>query len=69
MSAAEHTRPSAKTRETEKDDALVDAHADNMPTRDEQAAAERTAPDENVAREYKEASERGANQKGEGRLP
>jgi hypothetical protein len=66
----EHTRPSDKTRATEQEDAQVHAEADEMPTSDEEAAAERAGDvDEDVERNYKDAIERGADQKGEGRIP
>jgi hypothetical protein len=48
----------------------VTAHADDQPTSDEEAAAERAGEgDEESAQAYKEAIERGARQEGEGRLP
>jgi hypothetical protein len=64
------TRPSAETRQEEKRDERVTAHADDQPTSDEEAAAERAGEgDEESAQAYKEAIERGARQEGEGRLP
>lgn len=70
MSERERTRPSKSTREAEAEDALVEPHSDDLPTRDEEEAAERAGEaDEEAARSYKEALERGANQKGEGRIP
>lgn len=42
--------------------------ADREPTPEEEAAAEDLELDPEVAEEYKEAIERGANQKGEGRI-
>jgi hypothetical protein len=64
------TRPSSTTRETEEADAQVHATADRLPTADEEEAAERAGkPDADVEQNYEEAMERGANQKGEGRLP
>ena len=66
----EHTRPNENTRATEEEDARQTAKADDMPTEAEAAAAERAgAVDEEVAEHYKEMTERGADQKGEGRLP
>jgi hypothetical protein len=65
----ERTRPSAETRATEKEDALVRAHADDEPTTEEEEAAARAHLDEETARAYKEATERGARQEGEGRIP
>jgi hypothetical protein len=70
MSNADRTRPSSETRETEDEDARVTAQADDLPTKDEAAAADRADDLEPEAeRAYKEALERGANAKGEGRLP
>jgi hypothetical protein len=41
-----------------------------MPTEEDEAAAERAEElDPEVAEHYEEMAERGANQKGEGRLP
>jgi hypothetical protein len=67
---AKRTRPSDTTREAEAADAQVHATPDHMPTPEEEQAAER-APAESpeVAENYEEAMERGARQKGEGRLP
>ena len=66
----ESTRPSDETRAAEEEDARVHAEADDMPTEDEEAAAERAGkPDPSVGEHYKEMRERGADQKGEGRLP
>ncbi len=63
-------RPSTETREEEKRDERVAAHADGAPTPEEEAAAERAGEsDEQSAQAYKEAIERGARQEGEGRLP
>jgi hypothetical protein len=64
------TRPSDKTRAAEAADAQVHAEADDMPTEGEEAAAERAGKvDPEVAEHYEEMTDRGANQKGEGRLP
>ena len=63
------TRPSDETRKAEADDARTPAEPDEMPTPEEEAAAERTEPlDSAAAEHYKEMAERGAEQKGEGRL-
>jgi hypothetical protein len=70
MSETDRTRPTDKTRETEDEDARVEPRADAMPTDDEAAAAERAGElDPDAERSYKEALERGADQKGEGRIP
>jgi hypothetical protein len=68
-SKAEHTRPSERTRETEREDAQTPAHADREPTADEEKLAEGLELDPDVAEHYEEMTERGANQPGEGRLP
>ena len=67
---AKPTRPSGTTREAEAADAQVHAAPDDMPTPEEEEAAERApAEDPAVAENYEEAMERGAKQKGEGRIP
>jgi hypothetical protein len=66
---APRTRPDSKTREAERDEARTPAHADREPTPDELEAAEEHDLDEGVAEHYEEMTERGAHQKGEGRLP
>jgi hypothetical protein len=64
------SRPSDKTRATEEEDARVPAGADEEPTPEEEAAAQRADKnDPSVAEHYEEMTERGAQQKGEGRLP
>jgi ribosome-binding protein aMBF1 (putative translation factor) len=67
---AKPTRPSSTTREAEAADAQVHAAPDEMPSPEDEEAAER-APEESpeVAENYREAIERGARQEGEGRLP
>jgi hypothetical protein len=70
MNDGERTRPSRATRATEEEDERVTAHADDFPTAEEESAAERGRVDDPEAAEaYKEAIERGARQKGEGRIP
>jgi hypothetical protein len=70
MSDPERTRPSRATRATEEEDERVTARADDLPTPEEEAAAERGRDDDPEAAEaYKDAIERGARQKGEGRIP
>jgi hypothetical protein len=69
VSERERTRPSKSTRQAEAEDALVTPHPDDPPTRDEEEAAERASEvDEETERSYKDALERGARQKGEGRI-
>jgi hypothetical protein len=68
--AAKPTRLDDTTRAIEEEDARVRHQADAMPTPDEEDAAERAGdPDPEVVRNYEDAMERGARQKGEGRLP
>ncbi len=70
MTESDRTRPSSKTRAEEEADAKIKAEADGAPTTEEEAAAARAqGGDESSDRAYKEAIERGANQKGEGKLP
>jgi hypothetical protein len=69
MSDAKPTRPNNQTRATEREDAQRHAGPDRPPTPDEEARAEGLRPDPEVAEEYEEAIERGARQKGEGRIP
>jgi hypothetical protein len=63
------TRPNDETRATEREDAERTAGADRAPTPDEEAEAESRSLDPDVAEHEREMAERGANQKGEGRLP
>lgn len=60
---------SEATREAERREAQMPADAGSMPTPEEEAAAEQNSVDPAVAQAEKEATERGANLKGEGRLP
>jgi len=63
------TRPDAETRAAERDDAQRTAGADRAPTPEEAERAEARDLDPEVAEHEREMAERGANQKGEGRLP
>jgi len=70
MSDRPRTKPSGATRAEEEKDARVQPGADT----DSDAADADRAPthddlDPDVAENYEEAIERGANQRGEGRLP
>jgi hypothetical protein len=56
------------TRAADRRDAQVSGHADRMPTEEEAARADGLELDPEVAANYKEATERGARQKGEGRI-
>jgi hypothetical protein len=61
------TKPSRKTRAEEARDARVEAGADEI---DERAFPKQDPDlDPEVAENYEEMTERGANQRGEGRLP
>ena len=63
------TRPDAATKKTELEDANVKAGSDRAPTPDEESVADgQPGIDADVAENYKEMAERGANQKGEGRI-
>ena len=65
-----NTRPDDATRSEEAVDAKVHGGADRMPTADEaEAAAHAGKESADVDESYREATERGARQKGEGRLP
>jgi hypothetical protein len=63
------TRPSDRTRDAERDDAQTKPHADREPTPEEAKLAEKNKLDPNAAEHYEEMAERGADQKGEGRIP
>jgi hypothetical protein len=63
------TRPSGETREAEAREAKTPAQADREPTPEESALADEHELDPEVAEHAQEMAERGANQKGEGRLP
>jgi hypothetical protein len=65
----EPTRPTRETRDEERVDAQRSARADREPTDDEAAAAEQNELDAEVAEHEREMAERGARQKGEGRIP
>ena len=63
------TRPSAKTRAAEREEARQAAGADREPTIEEERLAETHEVDRDAAAHEKEMNERGAKQQGEGRLP
>ena len=64
----EMTRISDATREAERREAMMPADPGPEPTAEEEAAAETNDVDPAVAAANKEALERGADQKGEGRI-
>ena len=63
------TRPSRRTRAEERKDAAVPARPDREPTADEAAGADAHALDPEAARRAEEMYRRGAEERGEGRLP
>lgn len=65
---SEHERPSKSTRAAEEEDAAVKPGADRMPTEEEEKLAEQHEVDRDVAEHAAEMYERGADQKGEGRV-
>jgi hypothetical protein len=68
--AVDPTKPNDETRAFEAEDAQTAHVPDDAPTDEEAAAAERAGDvDPEVAAHYEEMAERGANQKGEGRIP
>jgi hypothetical protein len=56
------------TKEADRRDSNKHGKADRMPTPDEERTADELDLDEDVAKNYKEAIETGANVKGEGRI-
>jgi hypothetical protein len=70
MTERPRTRPSGATRAEEEKDARVEAGADtDSDSSDADRAPTREELDPDVAENYEEAIERGANQRGEGQLP
>lgn len=65
----DQTRPSAETREAEREEARTEAGADRVPTPEEEQRADALELDPKVAEREKEMIERGAHQQGEGRIP
>jgi hypothetical protein len=63
------TRPSQATRDEEARDAGVAHEADREPTKEEAALADEHELDPETAKHEREMAERGANQRGEGRVP
>jgi hypothetical protein len=64
---ADHTRPTNATRDSEVRAARANHEAGRGPSSEEEKAAEGLRPEESVREHYQEMTERGANQKGEGR--
>jgi hypothetical protein len=63
------TRPSTETRDAERVEAQAKHESDRAPTPQEEAVAEANEVDSDVAEHEEEMLKRGANQRGEGRLP
>ncbi len=63
------TRPTDRTKESERAEASAQHAADRMPTPDEEAAAEQLPESPEAAEHFREMAERGAHQQGEGRVP
>ena len=66
MANTPRTNPSRATRDEETRDAQVRAGADEI---DESVSVDDAEADPEVAEHYEEMTERGAKQRGEGRLP
>jgi hypothetical protein len=62
-------RPNDATRAAEREEAERGAGADRMPTEEEEREAERQSIDDDVREHERDMAERGAHQKGEGRIP
>jgi len=64
----DRTKPTSETRAAEREEASAAHDADRAPTPDEEAVAETLELDPEVVKSEKEMAERGAKQKGEGRI-
>jgi hypothetical protein len=64
----DRTKPTAETRAAEREEADARHEPDREPTPDEETAAEHLEVDPEVVKHEKEMAERGARQKGEGRI-
>ncbi len=64
----EQTKPNAQTSEADRRDAFAEHGANEEPTPEEERLAEQNTVSEGVAETYQEATERGANLEGEGRI-
>ena len=69
MSEKARTTPSRETRHEEERDARVEAGAQPESSASEADTPDQARPDPDVAEHYEEMIERGASQRGEGRLP
>ena len=68
MSDADRTRPTPGTRTAERREARTGADAGSEPTPEEARAADENDLDEDVPEHYEEMTEKGAHQRGEGRI-
>ncbi len=64
-----HTKPGKATKQADRDSQHVDHVADRPPTEEEEQLAEENDLDPDVAETFHEMAERGARQRGEGRIP
>jgi hypothetical protein len=64
----DRTKPTAETRAAEREEMDARHEPDRAPTPDEEAVAETLELDPDVVEHEKEMAERGAKQKGEGRI-
>ena len=64
----DQTKPNKDTAEADRRDAFAEHGASEEPTPEEERLAEQNTVTEDVAETYREATERGANQQGEGRI-
>lgn len=69
MTERDHTRPTDETVDEEEAEARHEHEPDRPPTPEEEEAADKQGSGPSVAGHEKEMQERGAHQKGEGRLP
>ncbi|HEY7440660.1 MAG TPA: hypothetical protein VIC35_14795 [Acidimicrobiia bacterium] len=67
-SKSNRTRPSPETVEAERGEARAEHKPDREPTDDEAREAELQTLNPDVAEHYEEMTERGVEQKGEGRI-
>lgn len=69
MGDTQHTVPDSKTRRAEAGAARAEHRADRPADPEEARLADRQEADPEVSRAFQEANQRGASQKGEGRVP
>jgi hypothetical protein len=69
MPKQQNTRPSRATKPAERGEAKSRPSSGPAPTPADEAAADENELDPDVREHYEEMTERGAHQKGEGRVP